>query len=113
MLNDAKDDEGNEITVGGHPFDDLALSELLNKIVDKYDYAVDEYLAIKYMIDSQFEITYTFVKRQAILYLIFFFIPMLLQIFYLDNNPEYVLYCNHSCLFISILFLGVEFIQLD
>lgn len=63
MLNDAKDDEGNEITVGGHPFDDLALSELLNKIVDKYDYAVDEYLAIKYMIDSQFEITYTFVKR--------------------------------------------------
>ena len=40
------------INVGGHPIDDLVLAETLNKIVDKYDYAIDDYLAIKYLVDE-------------------------------------------------------------
>jgi hypothetical protein len=64
--------------VGGHPFDDLDLAENLAKIVDKYDYAVEDYLAIRFMIDSQFEVTQRFVKTQAFIYITFFFIPMLL-----------------------------------
>lgn len=99
--------------VGGHPFDDLDLAENLAKIVDKYDYAVEDYLAIRFMIDSQFEVTQRFVKTQAFIYITFFFIPMLLQIFCLNEYPDYVFYCINSCLITNVLFLGIEFIQLD
>lgn len=99
--------------IGGQPFDDLNLAEMLDQIVTKYDYGVEEFLAVRYMIDSQFEVTKGFIKKQAFIYIGFFFIPLLLQIFVFDDYPEMVLYCNHSCLFVSVLFLGVEFIQLD
>ena len=105
--------DGEKKTVGGHPFDDLDLARQLEQIVNKYDYEIDNYLSIKFMIDSQFEITSRFVKIQAFIYLVFFFIPMLLQIFVLEDSPICVLYCIHSCLVVSILFLGIEFVQLD
>lgn len=40
--------------VEGHPFSDYDLANMLNDIVNKYDYAVEDYLAIKFMIDTQF-----------------------------------------------------------
>lgn len=109
-----KDEEGGEKkTVGGHPIDDLNLAEYLDMLVNKYDYALDDYLSIRFMIDSQFEITSSFVKKQAFFYFTFFFCPMVAQIFMLNDYPEYVLLCMHSCLFVSVVFLGIEFVQLD
>jgi len=66
---------GEKIT--GHPFTDLELAEMLNSIVDKYDYAVEDYVAIKYMVDGQFEVTRSFFQVQAGVYLVFFFIPLM------------------------------------
>ena len=101
----------NPKEVGGHPVDDLFLAEQLAAIVDRYSYAIDDYVAVRYMIDEQFERTKVFVFRQAFIYITFFFVPLLLQIFCLNDYPTYVFYCLQSCLFVTVLFLGVEFVQ--
>ena len=46
----------------GKPYTDYELALLLDSIVNKYDYAVEDFLAIKWAVDSQFEITRNFVK---------------------------------------------------
>jgi hypothetical protein len=82
-------------------------------LVNKYDYAIEDYLSIRFMIDSQFEVTSSFVKKQAFFYFFFFFCPMVAQIFMLNDHPDYVFYCIQSCLAVNVIFLGIEFIQLD
>jgi len=64
MVNPGEGDSKDEKkTVGSHPIDALNLAEYLDLLVNKYDYAIDDYLSIKFMIDSQFEITSSFVKK--------------------------------------------------
>ena len=38
--------------VGGEPICDLDMALWLDQIVNKYDYAIEDYLAVRYMIDS-------------------------------------------------------------
>jgi hypothetical protein len=59
-INDFNEDPKN---VGGHPIDDLKLAETLAAIVDKYAFAIEDYLAVRFMIDEQFETTKRFIKR--------------------------------------------------
>lgn len=63
--------------ISGHAFTDLELAEMLTKIVNKYDYNIDEYISIKFMIDSQFETTKKFFMFQAFIYITFFFVPLM------------------------------------
>lgn len=99
--------------ISGHAFTDLELAQMLNSIVNKYDYAIDDYISIKFMVDSQFETTKKFFMIQAFIYIVFFFVPLMAQIFILDNHPNWVIKCNQSCLVTTVLFLGIEFIQLE
>ena len=46
----------------GKPFTDFELALLLDDIVNKYDYSVEDFLAIKWAVDSQFETTRKFFK---------------------------------------------------
>ena len=73
--------------VGGHPIDDLKLAETLAAILGKYDFAIEDYLAVRFLIDEQFETTKAFVYKQAFVYITFFFVPLLVQIFCLNDYP--------------------------
>lgn len=89
------------------------LANTLSQIVNKYDYKIEKYTSVRFMVDCQFETTYKFFRFQCILYICGFFIPLMTQIFLLSDSPWLVRLCNMSCLATSCFFLGLEYIQLQ
>lgn len=75
------------------------LSILLQQLNQAYGKQIDNQHEVSIFIDFLFERNLWIIKTQFFIFMIFFFIPFMLQLFTVDN-PEMVITLNTSCLII-------------
>lgn len=90
-------------------FDNLYLSNLMIQD-DESNVTFYEQDAIQKIIDYQFETTYRFFTRLAMIYVCFFVIPLLMIIF--QENSDVGRSCYIICYFTQLFFFGIELIQM-
>lgn len=90
-------------------FDNLYLANLMIQN-DEANVNFYEQDAIQKTIDYQFETTYRFFIRLAVIYMFGFVIPLLVIIF--QENSDVGRGCYMICYFTQLFFFGIELIQM-
>lgn len=93
-------------------FTEFELSEYLLCITQKYSSNMENFTGILNVIEVMYEKTKRMYGFLFAFFVLFFFIPFLVQIFLFRDFALGVLACNGSCLFCSFVFFLIELIQL-
>ena len=102
----AKDSCKDILAINRLHFDDYELAQLVNTILEKTEGSVEDQKVLRDIVDWQFRKTKQFFYIQLIVYLIFYFIPFLIQMTHKDFSEIY--YYNMSCMISQIVFLCFE-----
>lgn len=77
-----------------------------------YSESIEVQAGIRGVIESQFERVQKYVSRQLIIYVLFYFIPFISQLFADDEDTALIRICNILCLTTQIMLLFNEMIQI-
>ena len=101
--------------VHNDPFYALDLCKVLTSIHAKYPQDIDKFDSIRNIIDSMFQKTRQTFLVECFLFMTFYYLPLLSQIFYFTHNKTSstgILVCNISCFITNMAFFALETIQM-